>query len=175
MTFAEKLLKKRRQLGLSQEELAEKLGVSRQAVSRWENGTAMPDAAKLLALSDLTGVPTDALLRDEADIDAAAPVSPPPFEPKRRHPLRMAGIAIAVIAIIGALTIGICASLYPVNFGTVMEIGPDGIETPVPQPTGMEAFLFAHHLQWLFQLCNLAIPLGIILAIIPYFMRKRQK
>lgn len=45
MTFSEKLLALRRDAGLSQEKLAEALNVSRQAVSRWEQGTAMPDAA----------------------------------------------------------------------------------------------------------------------------------
>lgn len=48
MTFSEKLLTLRRDAGLSQEKLAEALNVSRQAVSRWEQGTAMPDAQNLL-------------------------------------------------------------------------------------------------------------------------------
>ncbi|MBQ2651442.1 MAG: helix-turn-helix transcriptional regulator [Clostridia bacterium] len=48
MTFSEKLLTLRRDASLSQEKLAEALNVSRQAVSRWEQGTAMPDAQYLL-------------------------------------------------------------------------------------------------------------------------------
>ena len=50
MTFGEKLTGLRKREGLSQEALAEQLGVSRQAVSRWEQGAALPDAAKLLPL-----------------------------------------------------------------------------------------------------------------------------
>ena len=46
MTFGEKLTRLRKREGLSQEALAERLGVSRQAVSRWEQNTALPDAAK---------------------------------------------------------------------------------------------------------------------------------
>lgn len=65
MTFNEKLLSLRRKSGLSQEELAEKLSVSRQAVSRWENGETLPDAQNLLVLSDIFGVSVDSLLRDE--------------------------------------------------------------------------------------------------------------
>lgn len=64
MTFPEKLTALRKQQGLSQEELAQKLFVSRQAVSRWESGATLPDAANLLQLSDLFGVTTDSLLRD---------------------------------------------------------------------------------------------------------------
>ena len=59
MTFAEKLLKLRKREGLSQEELASRLEVSRQAVSRWELGTAMPDAPKLYQLSRVFGVTAD--------------------------------------------------------------------------------------------------------------------
>ncbi|MGM9619818.1 MAG: helix-turn-helix domain-containing protein [Oscillospiraceae bacterium] len=72
MTFSEKLLRLRRQAGLSQEELAERLQVSRQAISRWELGTALPDAPNLLALSKLFAVSTDYLLREEWESDRAA-------------------------------------------------------------------------------------------------------
>ena len=65
MTFAEKLLRLRRREGLSQEALADALGVSRQAVSRWEQGTALPDGAKLLPCAKYFGVSVDWLL-DEA-------------------------------------------------------------------------------------------------------------
>ena len=47
MTLSEKILDLRKQQGMSQENLAEKLGVSRQAVSRWEVGSALPDASKI--------------------------------------------------------------------------------------------------------------------------------
>ncbi len=65
MTFAEKLFSLRKESELSQEELSEKLGVSRQAVSRWEMGTAEPSAQNLLELSKLFGVSVDYLLKDE--------------------------------------------------------------------------------------------------------------
>ena len=51
MTFAEKFLELRKQASLSQEDTAEKLGVSRQAISRWEQGTALPDAFNLSIIS----------------------------------------------------------------------------------------------------------------------------
>lgn len=61
--FSEKLVSLRRSKGLSQEQLAQALGVSRQSVSKWESGGAMPELGKLLALSDLFGVSVDTLIR----------------------------------------------------------------------------------------------------------------
>ena len=64
MILADKIIKIRKQNGWSQEELAEKVGVSRQAVSKWESGTSIPDLDKILRLSEIFGVTTDYLLKD---------------------------------------------------------------------------------------------------------------
>ena len=64
MKLSEKIILCRRRAGLSQEGLAEQVGVSRQAVSKWECGDAVPEPAKLLALSRLFGVTADWLLDD---------------------------------------------------------------------------------------------------------------
>ena len=69
MKLNEKILTLRKKMGLSQEELAEKLNVSRQAVSRWEVGSAQPDASNVLQLSKLFGVTADYLLNDEYESD----------------------------------------------------------------------------------------------------------
>lgn len=73
MTFGEKLLKLRKESALSQEELAEKLGVSRQAISRWENEGVLPDGLNLLGISKLFGVSTDYLLNDDYRSDGDIP------------------------------------------------------------------------------------------------------
>lgn len=65
MTFSEKLLDLRRKNALSQEQLANQLGVSRQTVSKWEIGTATPDTVHIVQLSKLFSVTTDYLLQDE--------------------------------------------------------------------------------------------------------------
>ena len=64
MKLSDKIVRLRKSNGMSQEELADKLGVSRQAISRWEMGTAMPDATNILQLSRLFQVTTDYLLID---------------------------------------------------------------------------------------------------------------
>ena len=73
MTFGEKLHRLRREKGMSQEALAGKLGVSRQAVSRWELGEVVPDTANVLRVSRIFGVSTDYLLLDECDGEGDTP------------------------------------------------------------------------------------------------------
>ncbi len=67
MILAEKITNLRKKNGWSQEELAEKMQVSRQAVSKWEGAQTVPDLEKILALSRLFGVTTDYLLKDEIE------------------------------------------------------------------------------------------------------------
>ena len=65
MTFAEKLKTIRKQAGMSQERLAEKLGVSRQAVTKWETDTGIPDIENMMAISTLFDISVDELLSNE--------------------------------------------------------------------------------------------------------------
>ncbi|MBQ9898686.1 MAG: helix-turn-helix transcriptional regulator [Ruminococcus sp.] len=66
MEFNNKLYELRKQKGLSQEELANRLNVSRQTVSKWEVGDSTPDMEKLVAMSDLFGVSLDELVLNKA-------------------------------------------------------------------------------------------------------------
>lgn len=72
MILQEKILYLRKKSGYSQEALAEKLGVSRQAVSKWENGDAEPEIGKLRLLSDLFHVSTDWLLSEDEPVEKEA-------------------------------------------------------------------------------------------------------
>ena len=67
MILADKIIGLRKRAGWSQEELGAQLGVSRQAVSKWEGAQAVPDMDKILQLSRIFGVTTDYLLKDELD------------------------------------------------------------------------------------------------------------
>lgn len=67
MILSDKIINLRKRMGWSQEELAEKLSVSRQSVSKWELGAAIPDLDKVIKLADLFGVSTDYLLKDEKE------------------------------------------------------------------------------------------------------------
>ena len=64
MEFSEKLMTLRKQAGLSQEQLADRLGVTRQSVSKWESGAVFPELVKLISLSEMFGVSVDYLVKD---------------------------------------------------------------------------------------------------------------
>ena len=74
MNLAEKITELRKKKGISQEELAEILNVSRQTISRWEVGTALPDAVNLVQLSKVFDVSTDYLLHDEYQNENDLPI-----------------------------------------------------------------------------------------------------
>ena len=82
MTFGEKLQSLRQRAGMSQDALAERLQVSRQAVSRWERDETMPETDKVVALADIFGVTTDYLLRLQPEQTEPEEKQPPPQERK---------------------------------------------------------------------------------------------
>lgn len=67
MILADKIMNERKRNGWSQEELAEKLSVSRQSVSKWEGAQSVPDLTKILQMAELFGVSTDYLLKDDME------------------------------------------------------------------------------------------------------------
>ena len=86
MTLAEKILSLRTQRGMSQDDLAEKLEVSRQSVSKWETAQSTPDLDKIIRLADLFGVSVDQLVRDGDEHGGAAEPpkggTPPAVQPQ---------------------------------------------------------------------------------------------
>lgn len=116
MKLCEKLYELRRAAGLSQEELAERLNVSRQAVSKWENGAAQPELSKLVELSRLYGVSVDELLSleeaEKGDAKAASSVkasSPAPAQEALAAPkkVRRQKLLLGAAAVCLALAVGL--------------------------------------------------------------------
>ena len=64
MILADKIIEQRKKNGWSQEELAEKMDVSRQSISKWESAQSVPDMGRIVLLSQIFGVSTDYLLKD---------------------------------------------------------------------------------------------------------------
>lgn len=69
MNLSEKIIVERKKMGLSQEQLADRLGITRQAVSKWESGMAIPETVKLVALSEMFHVSVDYLVKDYIEED----------------------------------------------------------------------------------------------------------
>lgn len=122
MKFGEKLQKLRRGAGLSQEELAGKLSVSRQAVSRWELDGTLPDAGRVAELSRIFSVSADYLLKDELETPDAPPppISPPAPEKPKGKGLLIAAAITGGLGALGLLVIAVLSSMFPV-YGTITE------------------------------------------------------
>ena len=82
MILADKIILLRKRKGWSQEELAEQLGVTRQSVSKWEGAQSVPDIQKIIQMSEIFGVTTDYLLKDEIK-DCLLYTSPSPRDRTR--------------------------------------------------------------------------------------------
>jgi len=105
--LSEKLYKLRKNSGLSQEQLAEKLNVSRQAISKWESGTAVPESEKLVTISNYFGVSVDYLLKDEEEKVIGTDSS------VEEKPKMIAGIIICIAGIISMIIWGLLSIFSP--------------------------------------------------------------
>lgn len=119
--FAENLAALRKQAGYTQETLAETLGVSRQAVGKWESGQGLPEAATLLDLADLLGCSLDQLMRQPLEESSPADASPPPLESSSatdwtvfsQHMTRFAfQIALGVVLILVGVALTVAAAAF---------------------------------------------------------------
>ena len=99
--LSERIYKFRRKSGLSQEQLAEKIGVSRQAISKWESGTSAPELEKLLALSDCFSITLDELVKDET---ANQEASEAPLKSRENKASKVAEMKVGIgLCLIGAI------------------------------------------------------------------------
>lgn len=161
MTFGEKLLNLRRARNWTQEELADKVGVTRQALSKWEANAALPDTKNVVALAKLFGVTADYLLCEDEGREAETNARPPRSEPRRVPWWKLAGWILLAIGLAGMLAIGLLASVDPkaVNYVT-----PDG---EYIEHLGLAAYLIALNIEWFFALLAATATAGLLLLIVP--------
>lgn len=120
MTFGEKLRQLRKREGMSQEELAGRLNVSRQAISRWENEGILPDAGNLIQLNRLFGVSVDYLLHDEYDAEDDLPAVQRAQDNLRCRQNQQAGFVCSVGLLVLALLIQLTGWWYLQNMLAVV-------------------------------------------------------
>ena len=107
MALPEKLYALRKKSGLSQEQLAEALNVSRQAISKWEGGSTMPESDKLLALSNYFGVSLDYLLKD------GAPDATPAEAQEEHRTMRLLSLILCFGGAAALIVYGVLSILVP--------------------------------------------------------------
>lgn len=118
MAFSEKLYALRKQRGLSQEELAEALDVSRQAISKWESGRALPEAGKLLSVSEYFGVSLDELMKEDAHTPQEALREEGHKEPaaeKNAPRKRTLGLILCIGGAVCMILLGLLSLLFPAS------------------------------------------------------------
>ena len=106
--LSEKLYKLRKNSGLSQEQLAEQLNVSRQAISKWEQGTAVPESEKLISISNYFGVTVDYLLKEDT-----ADTTNTTAEVMEEKTKMMAGIVICIAGVVSMVISGLLSIFRP--------------------------------------------------------------
>lgn len=111
MEFGEKLQMLRKARGWSQEELAQQINVSRQALSKWESGASIADTENVIALSRLFGVSTDYLLLCESEAASAPAAGSAPTKESKWPVPRIAWLVILLVAVVGLIAMHILASV----------------------------------------------------------------
>ena len=160
MTFGEKLQLLRKEKGWTQEQLAAQIPITRQALSKWEIGAAMPDTENVVRLSELFGVSTDYLLFDSLarnQSSSTAPIAGPTAQVQTCDKIRVvAGVCLSAVSLLGMLILGILSSVFPAIYAV------SSIHDPWTRVyTGLWGFLKSNRLEWLFLLCLLSLFIGL--------------
>ena len=111
MELKEKLVALRKEKGLTQLVVAEKLDVSRQAISRWELGTALPSTDNLKSLSELYGVPVDYLINEETERVNSEGNNKKENEERRDHK-RLSRRIVACISVVLIVMVVSCIAIF---------------------------------------------------------------
>lgn len=125
--LSEKIYMLRKKSGLSQEQLAEKLNVSRQAISKWESGTAVPESEKLITISNYFGVSVDYLLKEDEEDKTEVADNTIDDNPKM-----IAGIIISIAGVVSMIIWGLLSIFSPdasnhISDSSVITIDGNGI------------------------------------------------
>ena len=141
MRLEEKLTVLRKESGYTQLDLAEKVRVSRQAISKWETGRALPSAENLKYLSELFGVSVDYLLSDDMTEEPKPKEQEPAPEPQTEEavipekekgkPVRWKYITALLLAVLLGLLIGVFVGKYSERHISIVDIPGLEVDNPV--------------------------------------------
>ena len=117
--LSENIFRYRRSLGLSQEQLADRIGVSRQTISKWEGGQSAPDVEKLIVLSECFDITIDALIRGDSEIPEKPKAADGQNEPI--DPITVLGVVICVLGLLCMMLLCVLQILYPASLDVLNE------------------------------------------------------
>lgn len=157
MSIAKRIFDLRKKAGLSQEDLANKCNVSRQAVSKWESEQAMPDIEKILQMCEVFGVSTDYLLKGNAEDKTRRGINK--SEILGYILLGLSAISTLVLLIIASVIGGDC--YIESDNGTWFEVH------------GIMGFLKSYNLEWLLWILVTVGIVGIILIVKKLILRQK--
>jgi len=178
LTLGNKLQQLRKDRRMSQEKLAEELGVTRQAVSKWELDAALPDIGNIVALSEVFGVTTDYLLKDGAHTDDQTDAPPDNTHKSRKSSrIRLTGIICMIAGAASIFLTYLISRFVPVM--TPIRVFRDGQWWNHWNASHVEVnyiyFIKEYKLQVLLVLFGLMILVGIILILRDKNLSRRLK
>lgn len=174
MTFGEKLQGLRKARGWTQEELAVRISVSRQALSKWEQNAAIPDTENVLQISKIFGVSTDYLLYDEYESDDDIPaVREKNDSMSKIYAGRLYAVIGGILSLLSAAGLLIMAVEGSLGTYTVSYAMPKGTGDGLIK-SGLPAYLEINNIEWLFIICIALFFTGIFIALFPK-IRARHK
>lgn len=160
-----KIQRERKRIGFSQERLAEEIGVSRQAITKWESGTSFPELEKIVLLSELFQVPIDYLLKDYIEYPNDMKISLNVKQKNRIVLMIKFAISLISLSIISLIVFYALSQIFPVNI-----IDWDGARYH-----GLNGFIVVHNLKIVFFIFNILGVIGVILVFVGIFLLKKNK
>lgn len=184
MEFGKRLCELRRRQGLSQEALAERLGVTRQAVSKWETGESLPDIDRLIALSEVFCVSTDYLVKGTEPQASAAPEPAAPAAPAAAPECRprieklaqlVVGWVLTGVGALGFIIVWVLSTMI-VTYRQVTSAAPGAGGAydvwEVPEYT-LGGFISQYNLEALLTVCGVLLAVGAGLLIRRWYQLRK--
>lgn len=174
MQFADKLIALRKARGLTQEDLASKLNVSRQAIGKWESGQSLPETDKIPSIGDYFGVTTDYLLTDKEDNAEQSKVHVQ-LNPTSKSKSFFTGLVLLFLGTLTDLVVIVAAAINLPSINAWSTSYPSKLWFLIV--SGMSQYNDGADglgLGWVFVLGIVAIIVGILLLILDSFRRKKK-
>lgn len=166
MDLAEKIQSLRKQKNISQEQLAEMMGISRQSISKWESQQSVPELDKIVRLSDIFGVSTDYLLKDTQQDQGVRAISDSNAISTKKKPRVIVGIICVAFSVTSIFIMWVLSKVYPapiVNYNVATE----------QWLVGFENFLWFHSLEGFYTFCFVIALAGILLLVFPKLKKSK--